>query len=1146
MIQHVEQKPGFNFDFRKDRLRANPEETDMQRTSPPQSGTDRLTHHCRRLTRQLFVGGLVAAACAALFLPFAIPAQTAGRQTLTGHVPEAARRLQPLGRLAASRHLNLGIALPLRNEAELDKLLQEICDPASTNYHQYLSVEQNRDRFGATDEDYQALINFVQAHGLTVTSTYSNRIYLDVDGTVENIEKTFHVTMRVYQHPTEARTFYAPDVEPSLDLNIPVEGINGLENFYLPRRANFKMADEPSAEFKKQPGDSGVITCSGSGPGGTYMGADFRHAYAPGVTLDGTGQTNGIVVLGSAYSANSIYIYETNAHLSTNIAVGARSVNGYDTNWFNHPSDDGEYCLDIEMTISMSPGTHVLAYEGSSYSSILSAIQTDNVAKQNSASVLVLPAPSGGESTLKLMASQGQSFSVASGDGGAYSTNAIFWPGYSTNVTIVGGTHLNMNGSGASWSSETAWSGSGGGVATNQVFPPWQSGINMSTNHGSTTARDFPDVAMVGDTQMFFVYSNGITFSGIGGTSASSPLWSGFVALINQQAVKNGRPTMGFINPAIYGIGKTNPNYSTIFHDIKSGNNFNSASPTNFSCNPGYDLVTGWGSPNGQNMINALAPPTAPPTWIHNPFTEPNAIAGQDYLNAQVTVATNATDPNGFSLTFRKVSGPAWLGVSGSGYLYNAPADSDVGTNTFVVSAVDSAGLSNVATMHIYVGTNQPPSFINNPFTQPAVLAGVPYSGTIATNAADPDGDALAFAKINGPAWLTVGSDGTLSGAAANTDAGLNTFTVSVADSDNLSNTATMYITVTSNSPPSFISNPFTLPNLIAGQAISGTIATNATDPDLAAGDMLSFAVVSGPAWLTVSNDGTLFGTPANTNAGTNAFVVSVTDLASNTAVATMFIDVFGTPTWLVNPFYEMNGTVGLPYSGTVATNATNPNGDTLIFSKTIGPAWLSVAANGALSGTPTLANLGTNSCGVRVTDAGGGASTAALRIIVTTNQAPVFINNPFSEPNAAAGRAYSGTIATNASDPNPGDILTFAKVGGPAWLSVANGGSLSGTPTSGDIGTNVFSVSVTDFGGLSNTATMNIKVTSGLPATAAVSVQGGEVVLSWSGGVGPYQVQMTTNLSTLNWANVGGLVNTNSLTIPLSNSAAFYRIIGQ
>src|SRR5208283_65851 len=141
-----------------------------------------------------------------------------------------------------------------------------------------------------------------------------------------DIEKTFHVMMRVYQHPAEARTFYAPDVEPSLDLDIPVLGINGLENFYLPRRANFKMADEPSAEFKKQPDDSGVITYAGSGPSGNYIGSDFRNAYAPGVTLDGTGQTNGIVILGNAYSANSIYIYETNAHLSTNIAVAARSV----------------------------------------------------------------------------------------------------------------------------------------------------------------------------------------------------------------------------------------------------------------------------------------------------------------------------------------------------------------------------------------------------------------------------------------------------------------------------------------------------------------------------------------------------------------------------------------------------------------------------------------------------------------------------------------------------------------------------------------------------------------------------------------------------------------------------------------------------
>src|SRR5208282_3058253 len=107
--------------------------------------------------------------------------------------------------------------------------------------------EQFADQFGPTEQDYQALIAFTKANGLTVTATHPNRIVLDVRGSVTDIEKAFHVTMRVYQHPKEARTFYTPDVEPSLDLAVPILRISGLDNFDPPH-PNIKIepADETS------------------------------------------------------------------------------------------------------------------------------------------------------------------------------------------------------------------------------------------------------------------------------------------------------------------------------------------------------------------------------------------------------------------------------------------------------------------------------------------------------------------------------------------------------------------------------------------------------------------------------------------------------------------------------------------------------------------------------------------------------------------------------------------------------------------------------------------------------------------------------------------------------------------------------------
>ena len=124
--------------------------------------------------------------------------------------------------------------MPLRNQEALGNLLHDLYDPASPKYRQYLTPEQFTEQFGPTKDDYEAVINFAEANGLKVTITHPNRVLLNVDGAVADIERAFHVTMREYQHPTEARTFYAPDTEPSLDLAVPILHINGLDNYTKP------------------------------------------------------------------------------------------------------------------------------------------------------------------------------------------------------------------------------------------------------------------------------------------------------------------------------------------------------------------------------------------------------------------------------------------------------------------------------------------------------------------------------------------------------------------------------------------------------------------------------------------------------------------------------------------------------------------------------------------------------------------------------------------------------------------------------------------------------------------------------------------------------------------------------------------------
>jgi hypothetical protein len=164
---------------------------------------------------------------------------------------------------------------------------------------------------------------------------------------------------------------------------------------------------------------------------------------------------------------------------------------------------------------------------------------------------------------------------------------------------------------------------------------------------------------------------------------------------------------------------------------------------------------------------------------------------------------------------------------------------------------------------------------------------------------------------------------------------------------------------------------------------------------------------------------------------------------------------------------------------------------------------------------------------------------------VTATNRAPGFVSNPFLAAGVTAGQSYSGTLANYASDPN-GDTMTFAKVSGPAWLSVLSNGSLSGTPVSSDSGTNAFLVRVTDTGGLSSTAVMNLPVAAAPAIVLSATLQGTNLLLNWSGGITPYQVQTASDLGNPVWQNVGTPSGATSLSVPATNGAAFYRVYGQ
>jgi len=171
---------------------------------------------------------------------------------------------------------------------------------------------------------------------------------------------------------------------------------------------------------------------------------------------------------------------------------------------------------------------------------------------------------------------------------------------------------LTTTGLGGPWAAETGWPQSGGGYVKGTPIPSWQQlkGVINSSNRGSKTLRNSPDVAAESNFDNPTVV-NGRYVTGFGGTSFAAPRWAGFLALVNQQAVANGRATVGFTNPALYNIG-ISKSYSSAFHDVTRGGNPPAAGGgSGFNAVPGYDLVTGWGSPAGVGLINQLAGATA-------------------------------------------------------------------------------------------------------------------------------------------------------------------------------------------------------------------------------------------------------------------------------------------------------------------------------------------------------------------------------------------------------------------------------------------------------------------------------------------------------------------------------------------------------
>jgi subtilase family serine protease len=408
--------------------------------------------------------------------------------------------------------------------------------------------------------------------------------------------------------------------------------------------------------------------------------------------------------------------------------------------------DDTEQTLDMTQALGMAPGlSSLVVYIGSVDTAIISAMTTHSPLPTTiGCSWGWTPAdPSTLNPFFQKMSAQGQNFFAASGDSSTWSAKNEAWPADNAFIVSVGGTDLVTASAGGAWKSETAWVDSGGGISPDSIaIPSWQqlAGVINSSNKGSTTLRNGPDVSANANFT-FYVCADQTTCTAneFGGTSFAAPMWAGYVALANQQLAANGDATLGFINPTIYAQNITS-SYATDFHDITSGTS------GSFSAETGYDLVTGWGSPNGVGLINALAGGTSPtPSFAIS--ASPTSVSVAQGSNGTSTITTTVSggfssavaltasgQPTGVTVTLNPTSIAA--PGSGSSTMTMAVASTTVaGTYTITVTGT-GGGITHTASVALTVTAAASADFsISASPTAITVVRGSSGTSTITTAA---------------------------------------------------------------------------------------------------------------------------------------------------------------------------------------------------------------------------------------------------------------------------------------------------------------------------------------------------------------------------------------------------------------------------
>jgi kumamolisin len=533
----------------------------------------------------------------ALALALAVGGCSGAEPAPSGYQPVRVSGARDVGAADRDQVIDLVISLSVRDQAALKTLIAQQNDPGSSRFQKYVTPAEFGDQFGPSVADYQRVLDWAAGAGLEVTRQEPSRMSLSVRGRIADIERAFGTSLRTFEDGRGR--FRAPDASfrrPDAIGDV-FSSVIGLDDSQL-WHTHYQALPPPANPE--------------AGATGSRAPADLRAQYQVDQTpFAGDGQT--VAILGTGYPPDAVkdvpgfikkYALPTNAAAQyTQVFIGGPNRDP-DTLAQN---EQGENVLDIDCVLGVAPKANVvhvftaengggLFYDGISY--IINNVPQAHAVTVSyglcerwvTSAVLLL------ENQFQQAKAQGQTWFFASGDNGTDDcqdgsgnhTLNTEWPASSPSAVGVGGTNISLPSF-----TETAWNGGGGGQSEVFTKPDYQIGVGPYPNDG---VRDVPDIAAVAGSPGIAVYQGG----GVGaaeGTSAATPIVAAIWSLLDQS--QGGKGLTNF-HERIYALGKAG---STGFHDITSGSNPGPGTK-GYSAVPGYDLATGWGTPNLKELVN--------------------------------------------------------------------------------------------------------------------------------------------------------------------------------------------------------------------------------------------------------------------------------------------------------------------------------------------------------------------------------------------------------------------------------------------------------------------------------------------------------------------------------------------------------------